>query len=315
MIFNNYKSIRTKLFIMPRLPKMIEKYLNKLYKDQSGQMLLMVFVILMLLLIILFAIIVNLRVDIKETQIEREYEKSYSIAEEELFKISSDGFGVWDDDIDGQIEDPSDQYASLCPTDEYHCYYKCGMGDDPEACVMVKRRPHRNIDEMTIQQDETLEVDLGGYTEDIHVEWIGAEAISLIVVYSDSGEYLNKRRAVCGRVNNGCYPGFENYSNVFSGSDELLDIENDLGIPPGGSGVLMRIRAIGASAEGVTVTTPGLDDLPEQMEELRVQGFSAGLDIAEGLPGPEVYTKQMINKRLPALFDYVLFVAGGDVSK
>lgn len=313
---NNNKSTRTKLYIMSRFSKLIEKYFDRLYKDQSGQMLLMVFIILMLLLIILFAIIVNLRVDIKETQVEREYEKSYSIAEEELFKISSDGFDIWDDDTVSEIESPVDQYASLCPTDPpYDCYYKCGMGDDPEACVMVKRLLQRYIDEMTIQKDETLEVDLGGYIGDIHVGWIGADAISLIVVYLDGGEYQNKRRAVCRRGNDNCYQGFENYSNVFSGLGEYLDIENDLGIPPGGSGVLMRIRAIGASAEGVTVTTPSPNALPEQMEVLRVQGFSKGLDIAEGLPGPEVYTKQMINKRLPALFDYVLFVAGGDVSK
>jgi hypothetical protein len=278
---------------------------------EQGQMLLFVLVVILLLFIILFAIIVNVQVDIKETQVEREYERGYSIAEEELFRIASDGFDAWEDPGAGV----TDYSGLLCPSTgcgdasgmdgPYKCSQKCNLGDDQVACVVVKRCTRYDISEMTINQDETLEVDLGGFTGAIDVDWDGASAISFMVVYKQGGEYLNVRRAICREGNDGCYTGFENYSFP-------VNIGSDLGVP-GNSTVLARIRAIGNDATGVSVSGDGL---PPQMEEVRVQGFSAGLGGVEAdLPGPEVYTLEMINKRLPGLFDYVLFVADGGVTK
>lgn len=283
------------------------------FHSESGQMLLFVLIVLLLLTIILFAIIVNVRIDIRETQLEREYEEGYSVAEEELFKIYADSFSTWS----GSAEVTA-YTDTLCPSTgceassgPYTCFKKCNLGEEGEACVVVKRCVRHEISGMTINQDETLEVDLGGQNAsaftDINVSWNGAPAISLMVVYRDGGEFKNARRAVCRE--SPCYSSFEDHGTVFP-----LDIANDLLIPADSIAELLRIRAIGADAYNISVTG---SNLPPQMEEIRVQGLSAGLeaDIEKGLPGPEVYTLAMIDDRLPGLFDYVLFVADRNVMK
>lgn len=293
------------------------KYFKNQYKklygkvNERGQMLLFVLVVLLLLFIILFAIIVNVRVDIKETQLEREYERGYSVAEEELFKIGSDGYNDWVSGlVAGGCYNPSlFPYPNYCDATYFdECCVETGLGDDGLAAIITKRKVRNDIAEMSINQDETLEVDLSRYDGNVLISWNGAPAISLMVVYQEGGEYKNVRRAVC-RGAAGCYPGFEVYDVL-----NRLNIRSDLGLSPASVTEFMRIRAIGGDATNVTVT--GDAGFPPQMEEVRVQGFSAGLGgMEEGLPGPEVYTLGMINKRLSGLFDYVLFVADGAVSK
>ena len=74
---------------------------------------------------------------------------------------------------------------------------------------------------------------------------------------------------------------------------------------------LLRLRAIGGPATINVCSASDTCGLPPQMEEVRAQAFAAGgfeEDVYVGLPGTEVQTLKMVNKRLPSLFDYVLFI-------
>ncbi|MBN2015744.1 hypothetical protein JW766_02835 [Candidatus Dojkabacteria bacterium] len=305
----------------------LKSIINRIKKrDESGQMLLFVLVVILLLLIIVLAIVVNVRVDIKETQMEREYEMGYAIAEEQIFKIASLGYAdaKAENDSANSCYTNTGDTGTFCPGTEgcaggWVCTAYCckdsppsGCDCDSGDCFVDKVCTHNSIFGVSINQDETLEVDLGGQSvsdfTDIFIDWDTAEAISLMVVYKDGpGNYLNQRLAMCREGNNGCYTGFINYDNS-------LNLESDWkgGVTISGTAVLMRIRAIGGQATNVTVTG---SNLPVQMDEVRVQGFTEGVADAKGLSAPEVTTLAMKNKRLPALFDYVLFVANDDVTK
>ncbi|MFC1780100.1 hypothetical protein ACFLY9_00175 [Patescibacteria group bacterium] len=286
--------------------------------NESGQMLLFTIIVLFLLLLIFFAIVVNVRVDIKETQLEREYEEGYSIGEEELLKITSDGFGTW---VGGLTSTTKFCPTSGCNSRAYTCYEKSGLGENSLGEVVMKRCEHNEIFGMTVGQDETIEVDLTGASGTLSVGWSGAPAVSAMLVCRDSvtGDYSNTRMAVCrGVVASGgvcdesigqaySISGFESIATAKATGPFNLDMCTT-------EPVLLRLRAIGAAATDISVTSDN-SNLPSQMEEIRVQSFSEGISNAEELSAPEVYTLAMINKRLPSLFDYVLFVSEGDVSK
>lgn len=290
---------------------------------ESGQMLLFVLIIVLLLLIIVLAVIVNVRVDIKETQMEREYEKGYSVAEEELFKISSDGYVSWLDGCD-DCDDigPSSPYYHLCsrsdcesPDKDFGCTLKHIEVDGVLTDVIIKECKLHEVRGISIDQDETLEVILNDDTEVasgiIDIGWEGAPAMSIMLVCKDaSNNYSNVRASVCLVNSPTCgfngIEGFISIGDAQAGVGTPLNMDNCSGTPE-----LLRLRAIGGEAINVTVT----GDLPAQMAEVRSQSFTGGVDEAEGLSAPEVVTLAMLYKRLPALFDYVLFVASGDVSK
>lgn len=293
---------------------------------ESGQMLLFVLIVVLLLLIIVLAVVVNVRVDIKETQMEREYEKGYSIAEEELFKISSDGYDAWRDDCD-DCEDisPGSPYYHLCsrsdcasPDTDFRCTLKHTTDvDGVRTDVMIKECMLHEIRGISINQDETLEVLLDDGTEVasgvIDIGWEVAPAMSVMLVCKDaSNNYSNVRASVC--LGNTPTCGYEGIEGFISIGDAQIGVVHDTPLNVdscGGTPVLLRLRAIGGEAINISVT----GDLPSQMAEERSQSFTGGVDEAEGLSAPEVVTLAMLHKRLPALFDYVLFVASGDVSK
>lgn len=305
--------------------------------NESGQMLLFVLVVILLLFIVLFAIITNIRVDIKETQVEREYERGYAVAEEEIFKIISDGYDEWwsacDDDPDcncNELED-GDQYYELCSRSEceeadedFRCTLKSCTAEGSDEASIIKECLIHEIREMTINQDETLEVDVNGANGDLTVSWDSAPAMSMMLVCRDaaSGSYSSVRASVCRNGSGSCgMSGASGFVSISDARDEgnpnhdaPLDLSNGCS---SGSPLLVRLRAIGADAVNVNVSVSG-NNLPPQMEELRVQGFPVGMELAEDIPAPEEYTLKMLNKRLPGLFDYVLFVAdpnNGIVSK
>jgi len=303
----------------------------KRLKNEKGQILLFVMVVLLLLMIIVFAVIVNVRVDIRETQIEREYEKGYSSAEEEIFKISVDGFANWNNDI----ESSGEGYCSDVQTESFGDYESyCSYPDFDVCCLVqggsegdkiIKRKSHNSIFGISIKQDETLEVnvDSPAITGDFDiVSWENAPAMSIMLVCRDnaaSGEYSQVRAAVCrsgSGIDNCGMPGTSGFWSIQEAMDNTrgpgpLDLGN---CPPGWDPLLVRFRAIGGDATNITIEHSGL---PPQMIELRVQGFPAGLadGIETGLPGPELQTLVPIEKRMPSLFDYVLFVGSGGVSK
>jgi len=289
--------------------------LKRIYHNrESGQMLLFVMVILLLLLIIVLAIVVNVKVDLKETQMEREYERGYSIAEDVLFDISSDGYD------DSEYDDYS---GAFCPSDDecignvWKCSEKAGLGDG-ESAVIVKRCEHHGIIDMTIEKDQTLEVDLRGATGDLNLSWQGAPAMSIMLVCkSAAGNYTNVRASVCRTGDGNCaMSGVSGFISLAQAVNPTVSNDAPLNMDDGCLGgytpELLRLRAIGGQATSVTLTG---DNLPAQMEEVRVQSFTEGIQDAEGLSAPEVVTFSMIRKRLPSIFDYVLFVADGSVSK
>jgi hypothetical protein len=138
---------------------------------------------LFLLLIIFFAIVVNMRVDMKETQMEREYEEGYSISEEELFRISSDGFATW---VGGLTSTTDFCPTSGCNNQAYECYKKSELGESSLGEVVMKRCEHKRIFGMSVQQDETIEVDLTGASGALSVSWEGAPAVSAMLVCRDN---------------------------------------------------------------------------------------------------------------------------------
>jgi hypothetical protein len=295
-------------------------YFKFITDNNDGQMLLFVLVVVLLLLLIVLAIITNVRVDIKETQMEREYETGYSIAEEELFKISANGYQVG-----AALSGDEDNF---CPTTgciggSWECSKKTGVGGDLNNTVIVKRCEQHSINNMTIDQDQTLEVDLndnGSYASgNLTLTWYTAPAMSIMLICKDgAGNYKNVRAAVCrtGRGNCGM-SSTPNASGFISISDAQtgLNLEHPLNMSGCGTSFapeLLRIRAIGGQATNVSVTG---GNLPPQMEEIRVQSFTEGTALATELSAPEVVTVSMIQKRVPALFDYVLFVANGEVRK
>ncbi len=298
---------------------MREKIKKYYLEEESGQMLLFVMVILLLLLIIVLAIIVNVKVDLKETQMEREYERGYSIAEEELFDISSEGY-----DLSNYDTLSSEEMNKFCPSDEcvggtWECGKKSGMGEEGESAVIVKRCVHHAIRDMTIEQDQTLEAYVNGASGELNLTWQGAPAMSVMLVCKDgSGDYENVRASICLSGSGNCGGGINTngFTTETIAKDELnvdhdAPLNMDDGCPVSYEPELLRLRAIGGEATAVTLT----GDLPQQMEEIRVQSFTEGIELAEGLSAPEVVTMTMIRKRLPSIFDYVLFVANGDVSK
>lgn len=528
----------------------LKKYLKE--KGQNGQMLLVVMVVLMILMIVLFAVVYNLRTDIKEQQVEREYEQGYTVAEEELFKIGSDGFDAnnYDSISSSAGGDNNEYWDPYCASaenecnpaganNEFSCHLKENVGDTGTSSAIVKRCKEREIDSMTIQQDDVLEVVLSEGTSTargtLDIDWDGAPAMSAMlvckkgaegaggseipdeIVFGDSAsaigvdasslsfnhhfsqeadmlvvtvsynkgysnpnpiesinvagsplsrqvaveyspearsrveiwtlrspfnigtedinidynsrqvhivavssswsnvegvgsegsgngtsltmsssetqmvvdvfgrnsstpvtpsaeqtlidsrsiedlsnrtfggssyrkgdstvimdwdtsdssfpviaaitleptttfvpgpsdlDYKVYRAAVCRQADcsgNASIEGdFENLNNIGSMTDSPFDMNTCTGEY---SPALLRLRAIGGNATAVAVSG---NNLPFQMETVRVQGFSEGVDTGAQLPGPEVYTKNMIHKRLPALFDYVLFVANDEVKK
>ncbi|MBU0975955.1 hypothetical protein KJ918_04095 [Patescibacteria group bacterium] len=302
--------------------------LTKREFNEKGQILLFVIIILGILLFILLAILVTVRTDIKETALEREYEQGYSVAEEELFKIGADGLAAWKDDANETQLLPGMEFFQFCEgADE--CYLECGLGDGGNSCVVVKVTNIFNIHGMTINQDETLEVDVEGTTVTLDISWTGdAEAMSVILVCKNnvSNTYPSKRAAVCQPVTaagNCGLPGTIDGFITVAQAQGSLPGENDW--PLNLKGIhgcssddpqILRLRAIGGEAIGVSVYTEGGGNLANpQMVEVRVQAFPEGGTATEDISAPEVYTLSMLNKRLPSLFDYVLFVANDSVTK
>jgi hypothetical protein len=293
---------------MDKLKKFFKKCYFYLKGEEKGQMLLLVLVVVLLLMIILIAIIVNVRVDIKQTQSTREYEKGYSNAEEDLFKINSEGFANWNSTPGVTLctAGATDACLTLCPTD-YTCYKKC----DGDVCTLTKRKFINGIEEMLITKDDTLEVMLHdsnpalNASGDITTNWDGQGLSIMLVCKNASNEYSVSRFAVC--KSGSCPSGSSGFLTAPAAGYVVNVTTGCTGATPW----LMRIRAVGSDASNVTVS--GI--LPPQMEDVRVQGYTKTAGETASLPGPEVYTKKMIHKRLPALFDYVLFVANGDVGK
>lgn len=313
--------------------------MKKIFKNDSGQMLLFVLVVVLLLMMVLFAIVANVRVDIKEVQVEREYESGYSVAEEELLKISSDGFDTWENNISpGDIVSNTSWPSNLnsfCDTlNGYTCTLIKNRGAEGNSYIMVKRKTRNDIIGMTIEKDDVLEVNVNGATGILTVGWDvpptgTSTALSLMLVCRDTatGNYQSVRAVVCHSAG-GC--GSSSFWTVDDAKDRSVskpEAPLNLNTTDGGCSqlktglvntwypVVLRIRAIYAAATNVSVT--GGTNMPIQMEEVRVQTFPAGVggEIEEGLPAPEVYTLSMVEKRLPALFDYVLFVANGSADK
>jgi len=300
-------------------------YFKFITNNNDGQMLLFVLVIVLLLLLIVLAIITNVRVDIKETQMEREYEKGYSIAEEELFIISANGYQA-----SGYSGLEGDE-LNFCPTTgcssgDWECVKKEGMGDDLNSTVIVKRCLQEEIRNMTIDQDQTLEADVNGASGNLTLSWGTAPAMSIMLVCKNaSNAYKNVRAAVCRQDTStptpncgmSSTPNASGFISILAargtgpGNDHPLNMS---GCESGFSPELLRLRAIGGQATNITLFADN-GSLPVQMEEIRVQSFTEGTGEAAELSAPEVVTISMIRKRVPALFDYVLFVAEGKVSK
>ncbi|MDD3648001.1 MAG: hypothetical protein PHS44_05915 [Candidatus Dojkabacteria bacterium] len=291
--------------------------------NEKGQILLFVIVILGVLLFILFAILLTVRTDIKETALEREYEQGYSVAEEELFQIGADGLDGWKADNVGNISNAyGTEYQGFCDGVP-ECWLECGLGEDGDSCVIVKVKYIKNIHDMTITQDETLEVLLDPADGNLDVTWQGAEAMSVILVCKDGNDYPSVRAAVCNSQTGPCSvsggSGFITIGQARTSPthDTPLNINGTNGCAPYGSNPqILRLRAIKGDAFAVGVYKLGGADLTNpQMVEVRVQALPEGGDVTEDVSAPEVYTLSMLNKRLPSLFDYVLYVANGEVDK
>jgi len=298
-----------------------------LLREESGQMLLFVLVVVLLLMMVLFAIIANVKVDIKEVQLQREYEKGYAVGEEELLKISSDGYSSWKTSIiasGNYCSLPANLPADLkpyCSAVEFEeCCVVKNLGSDSNSVALVKRKRRSDIIGMTIEKDDVLEVDVLGATGTLNLNWSGSGVgMSIMLVCRRGSDYQGIRVVACksGSCGGSGFTSIAGASSITVGPPEApLNLSsgcNQLGA--GWLPFVLRLRAINGVATNVQVS--GGTGLPYQMEEIRVQTFPVGTagDIEVGLPAPEVYTLSMINKRLPALFDYVLFVANGAVTK
>ncbi len=301
------------------------KYTKNKNYYQKGQILLVILIVLMVLLIILFAIVFNLRTDIKEQQIEREYESGYAIAEEELYKVKANGFAE-DYYSDKEIERGDSLWNKYCSAAELDCpnssvNFRCYnvnkvSAEGENISVILKRCVLNEISEMDIPKDDVLEVNLVGASGLINLNWENAPAVSIMLVCKNvSNLYVVNRMAICrpeSDCNSAGISGFSSYS-------EAQSIGKPLNLASGAcvSGyepILLRIRAIGDDAKNVRVYASS-GSLPPQMEKIRAQGFSRGVSNAFGIPSPEVYSISMINKKVPAIFDYVLFVAEDDLKK
>lgn len=299
--------------------------------NERGQMLLFVVIVLMLLFVIVLAIVKNVSIDVQETQLEQEYETGYAGAEEEIMKISSQGFDTWVNNFEpsdqcyslsgnSNIPNNIEKFCSLSDFDE--CCIKTGVGEDGEGDVIVKRKYIYGIKEMNIEKDDVLELDISEASlttnDKVKISWEGAPAMSIMLVCKDSnGDYYNKRALVC-RAGSGTCSTIENqgFSSI---SDAGNSVQTEAPLLVGqcsdpNEPVLLRFRAIGGQAINVNIDGDGFD-IPAQMEEIRAQAFPKGIGEAENTASPEIYTLKMISKRVPALFDYVLFVAEGGVDK
>jgi len=291
--------------------------IKNIFEDKSGQMLLFVLIILLLLFIIVIAIVVNVRTDMKEVQVEREYEKAYSIAEGELVKITANSFETWVEG-DGVSNIIPDGLTSFCPSDgcssgDWECNYKCGLGESGNSCVLVKTCSQNSVEDRAIYKDQTFEVNLEDSSGNIEFGWANPfvgnpKSVMVILVYKVGTEYKSTRFCKC-------YSG----KCLVDGCESTSEIGFSLNIGTyieGGDAQFIRFRAIGDDITGFWA----IGDLPVQELEVRSQGFTesvedAGDQLFIELPAPELYTRIPVRKQLPALFDYVLFVADGGVSK
>jgi hypothetical protein len=295
--------------------------------EESGQMLLIVFVFLLLLFVIVFAVVSNVLVDIKEVQITREYEKAYSIAESELIKISKDTSTTWVDQNEAQLIHPDTtvnglNLSNFCPSEDFSCYWACGFGDDKKACVILKSKGgNTGTGTIPIDKDDVLEIPLDTMNSNsiIDLSWTGAPAIAAtLICRSQVGSvwnYYQYRATICSSdPHSGCGMDDVFGEGSFSTISEAKESGRPLRLSSCGNGtaLLLRLRAIGSSA---LVDFKG--SVPETaIEEIHVQGFPAGFLLAEDIPAPELYYLTTgDSKAMPAIFDYVLFVANGDVLK
>ncbi len=288
----------------------------KKLSEESGQMLLFVVVILFVLFIVVLGVIVNVRVDVKEAQLERNYESGYAKAENVLFDIKSSGF-----DPDNYISYSGSLCSggSECDGGSYECF-KYDSDEDGSEDTIIKVCDIRGLSLVTIPRDDTYELTLEGMSrsDDIsNVSWDTAPAISMMLVCSNGSDYENTRMAVCRSGSGDCgeaglISGFKSIVNAQSNGP--LDMGScSAGFDP----VTLRLRAIGANAENVNITD---DDLPIQSTIYRVQAFELGEDEIfsdenlKGNAGPEIYSVVPKVEPIPSIFDYVLYSSNDSIS-
>lgn len=313
------------------------KKLLKPSKNQNGQILVVVLILIVVLLIVVLAVVFNVISDIGQTTTERRYEEGYAAAEGTLFQISNNldtaelATAVHNNDIanflgnqdardltgfrdlvaensacigqriDGIIGSEYHESGNNCASAEFD---SDGDGSTDTICHFEEVY---GVFSMELEQDETLEVNLNGLSGSsplqVTIEGINP-AVSVAVVYLDpaSGAYTNERFALTS--NSGFGSGFS--------------LGNSVQVKRANNPQFMRIRAVGGrQILSVHTQASGANRLPSQMLNVICRGISTDVEFetASGSPIPTVYTQIMIQKRLPALFDYVLFVGNGEVRK
>ena len=282
--------------------------MKKFIQDQKGQMLVFVLIILLVLFIIVIAIVVNVRTDLRSTQQEREYEQNYSNAESELLNIIDAGVTSL------AVGSTYTAYTGvdLCPLSKtegcsgnWQCLIKSNYGGVAENAVIIKSCDTNQISNEEILKDKTLEVDLNTYTKSLNLTWSGTNTLNIILVYKEGDVYKNVRKVICMKNSDSNFPDCQNAS-VYDGKKLNLNA-----ICSTCSFEFMRIRALKGDATGVSISGA---DLPSLRTIVRAQGVTVDTvskSVSADISAPEVYTSIPTYKQLPALFDYVLFVADG----
>lgn len=291
------------------------KTAKRLLSNNKGQMLVIVLLVMLILMILLLAIMVNLRGDIRETQSEREYEKGYSISEDEVFQMAQDiDDWVGTANITSQTSDCPDDAASIPGIDIKTCttYFLDRLGDDGLGAATCWEYEVSNIRDVEIRKDEALEIQLDGYNGSVSFSTSSSlgYGFSIGVVSENGGEYESRKVAYKVGASNFNAPDFSTVGNT-------VDIGALNLIPTGYTSKLMRVRVIidGTDPESKVMfeEVSGGSGFPNQMVEYRCKSEPSG--VGEGQPEPDVYTRKMLKPRLPAIFDYVLFVGEGAVVK
>jgi hypothetical protein len=309
-------------------------YRNKLrQKRKEGQILLVTLLVLMVLAVAIVGVVIVTNRDIGQVVSNQKYEQLYNVAETELRRVI-DIYGR----TTSSLSDPSrDQdlavYIQDCiaVNETVSTGFECQMVDDNALNLVLDTRvsilERKDIQDLEIYKDETVNINLAGYNQGIDFSWNQDVAMEFIVSYFvdsngngiwDSNEPIEEVRDTYDRY--GVFDSLDP-SNQFQfqalnpsqpGRGVRLIISNILslqGISYVTRSVSVTPRTRVANPDPVLLTVEPTDpgSFPFQVREFTSSTFDP---IDDATPFVEVSTQIPIESQVDSIFNYSIITDG-----
>jgi len=199
----------------------------KKQKNISGQVLVIVLLVLSIVGIFVVAIASNAQRDIQQTIRDEKYEQYYSLAEQVILEaITTDDLLTYQFNGDGSCLDQG--------SGGFNCTVTKSSETDSSDNVQIELNvlpESNNIEKLPLKKDQTLTLSLTNFKEDIILSWTGEQvALNLSLDYLDntSGEYKTVKGIYDGNQSNPVFEGTidANY-NIFN-FQEVIEEETSL---------------------------------------------------------------------------------------